>query len=71
MDRILAYVVLSRHRDAVTCIAARGSSATVKHGDVVRGGKADAAFGVRLPSKPDQALRIRRMGQAGAPTSRA
>lgn len=31
----------------------------VRHGAVVRGGKADAAFGVRLPGKPYLALRIR------------
>ncbi len=31
-----------------------------RHGAVVRGGKADAAFGVELPGKPYQALRIRK-----------
>lgn len=30
-----------------------------RHGAVVRGGKPDAAFGVRLPGKPHMALRIR------------
>jgi hypothetical protein len=30
-----------------------------RHGAIVRGGKADAAFGVRLPGKPRLALRIR------------
>jgi hypothetical protein len=30
-----------------------------RHGAVVRGGKPDAAFGVRLPSRPYLALRIR------------
>ena len=30
-----------------------------RHGEVVRGGKADAAFGVELPSRPYLALRIR------------
>ena len=30
-----------------------------RHGSVVRGGKADAAFGVKLPGKPRLALRIR------------
>jgi hypothetical protein len=32
-----------------------------RHGDVVRGGKPDAAFGVKLPGKPYLALRIRRL----------
>ena len=31
-----------------------------RHGDVVRGGKADAAFGVRLPGKPRLAIRVRK-----------
>ncbi|MFD1253492.1 DUF5060 domain-containing protein [Devosia equisanguinis] len=31
-----------------------------RHGAVVRGGKADAAFGVRLPGRPHLALRVRR-----------
>jgi hypothetical protein len=31
-----------------------------RHGAIVRGGKADAAFGVELPGKPYQALRIRK-----------
>jgi hypothetical protein len=31
-----------------------------RHGAVVRGGKPDAAFGVELPGKPYQALRVRR-----------
>ena len=31
-----------------------------RHGSVVRGGKADAAFGVKLPGKPRLALRIRK-----------
>jgi hypothetical protein len=30
-----------------------------RHGDIVRGGKADAAFGVELPGKPYLAIRIR------------
>jgi hypothetical protein len=30
-----------------------------RHGEVVRGGQADAAFGVELPGKPYLALRIR------------
>ena len=30
-----------------------------RHGSVVRGGKADAAFGVELPGKPYQAIRVR------------
>ena len=30
-----------------------------RHGGVVRGGKADAAFGVRLPSRPFLAIRVR------------
>jgi hypothetical protein len=30
-----------------------------RHGAVVRGGKADAAFGVELPSRPYLALRVR------------
>ncbi|HTN62591.1 MAG TPA: DUF5605 domain-containing protein, partial [Devosia sp.] len=33
-----------------------------RHGDVVAGGKPDAAFGVRLPSRPYLALRCRRLG---------
>lgn len=32
----------------------------VRHGAIVRGGKPDAAFGVSLPRKPYQALRVRR-----------
>ncbi|AYG63367.1 DUF5060 domain-containing protein [Rhizobium jaguaris] len=31
-----------------------------RHGAIVRGGKADAAFGVELPGRPYQALRIRK-----------
>ncbi|NLS17252.1 DUF5060 domain-containing protein [Rhizobium sp. P40RR-XXII] len=31
-----------------------------RHGAIVRGGKADAAFGVELPGKPYQALRVRK-----------
>ncbi|MBX5214021.1 DUF5060 domain-containing protein [Rhizobium sp. NLR10a] len=31
-----------------------------RHGSVVRGGKPDAAFGVKIPRKPHQALRVRR-----------
>ncbi len=31
-----------------------------RHGDIVRGGKADAAFGVKLPGKPYLALRVRK-----------
>ena len=30
-----------------------------RHGSIVRGGKADAAFGVDLPGKPYQAIRVR------------
>jgi hypothetical protein len=30
-----------------------------RHGAVVRGGKPDAAFGVKLPGRPRLALRIR------------
>lgn len=33
-----------------------------RHGAVVRGGKADAAFAVKLPSKPRLAVRIRNLG---------
>ncbi len=32
----------------------------VRHGAIVRGGKQDAAFGVSLPRKTYQALRVRR-----------
>jgi hypothetical protein len=32
-----------------------------RHGAIVRGGKADAAFGVELPGKPRLALRVRRL----------
>lgn len=32
----------------------------VRHGAITRGGKADAAFGVEIPRKPHQALRVRR-----------
>lgn len=32
-----------------------------RHGDVVRGGTADAAFGVNLPGKPFLALRVRKL----------
>lgn len=32
-----------------------------RHGGVTRGGKADAAFGVKLPGKPYLALRVRRI----------
>lgn len=32
-----------------------------RHGSVVRGGVADADFGVRLPAKPRQALRVRKV----------
>jgi len=32
-----------------------------RHGAIVRGGKPDAAFGVVIPRKPYQALRVRRM----------
>ena len=32
----------------------------IKHGEVVRGGKADAAFGVELPGKPNLAVRVRK-----------
>lgn len=32
----------------------------VRHGAVTRGGKPDAAFGVEIPRKPNQALRVRR-----------
>ena len=31
-----------------------------RHGEVIRGGKPDADFGVRLPSRPRLALRITR-----------
>ncbi len=31
-----------------------------RHGAIVRGGKPDAAFGVKVPRKPYQALRVRR-----------
>ncbi|MEZ2132030.1 MULTISPECIES: DUF5060 domain-containing protein [unclassified Sinorhizobium] len=34
-----------------------------RHGSVVRGGKPDAAFGVELPGKPYQAIRVRRKKQ--------
>lgn len=34
-----------------------------RHGEVVRGGKPDAAFGVELPGKPYQAIRVRRKQQ--------
>jgi hypothetical protein len=30
-----------------------------RHGSIVRGGKADAAFGVRMPGRPYLALRCR------------
>ncbi len=33
-----------------------------RHGQIVRGGKPDAAFGVELPGKPRLALRIKRRG---------
>jgi hypothetical protein len=32
-----------------------------RHGDIVRGGKADAAFGVELPGRPRLALRVRKV----------
>jgi hypothetical protein len=32
-----------------------------RHGDVVRGGKPDAAFGIELPSRPYLALRVRQL----------
>jgi hypothetical protein len=32
-----------------------------RHGSVIRGGKADAAFGVELPGKPYLALRVRKL----------
>ena len=32
-----------------------------RHGDIVRGGQADAAFGVNLPGKPYLALRVRKL----------
>jgi hypothetical protein len=32
-----------------------------RHGDVVRGGKPDATFGVKLPGKPYLALRVRKL----------
>jgi Domain of unknown function (DUF5605) len=32
-----------------------------RHGEVIRGGKPDADFGVRLPARPRLALRIRRV----------
>lgn len=32
-----------------------------RHGGIVRGGKADAAFGVKLPGKPSLALRVRKV----------
>ena len=32
-----------------------------RHGDAVRGGVADAAFGVRLPGRPHLALRVRKL----------
>ena len=32
-----------------------------RHGDVVRGGKPDAAFGIELPSRPYLALRARQL----------
>ncbi|MBX5185615.1 MULTISPECIES: DUF5060 domain-containing protein [unclassified Rhizobium] len=34
-----------------------------RHGSIVRGGKPDAAFGVKIPPKPYQALRVRRRGK--------
>ena len=32
-----------------------------RHGDVVRGGKPDAAFAVSLPGKPYLAVRVRKL----------
>lgn len=32
-----------------------------RHGNIVRGGKAEAAFGIELPSRPNLALRIRKL----------
>ncbi len=32
-----------------------------RHGEIIRGGVADAAFGVRLPGRPNLALRIRKL----------
>ncbi|MBX5132375.1 DUF4038 domain-containing protein [Rhizobium lentis] len=32
-----------------------------RHGNIVRGGKAEAAFGIQLPSRPNLALRIRKL----------
>lgn len=33
-----------------------------RHGSIVRGGKADAAFGIELPGRPYLALRVRKIG---------
>ncbi|MFN3661563.1 DUF5060 domain-containing protein [Yoonia sp.] len=33
---------------------------TIRHGDIIRGGKPDAAFGVELPTQPYLAIRVRR-----------
>jgi Domain of unknown function (DUF5605) len=35
-----------------------------RHGGVVRGGKAEAAFGVALPTKPYLAIRVRALDSA-------
>lgn len=32
-----------------------------RHGSIVRGGKADAAFGIELPGRPNLALRVRKL----------
>ena len=33
-----------------------------RHGNITRGGKADAAFGIELPGQPHLALRVRKLG---------
>lgn len=51
---------------AMTVTPARKIAARVphptRHGGVIAGGKAEAAFGVELPGKPYLALRVRRIG---------
>jgi hypothetical protein len=48
---------------AMTVTQARKVAAPIphptRHGSIVRGGKADAAFAVELPGKPYQAIRVR------------
>ena len=58
--KVLVFAASLRAESVNRKLAELAARVATRHGAIVRGGKPDAAFGVKLPRKPHQALRVRR-----------